>query len=71
MPFALLTMIDQFALSMLSHLPEIPEGQRKQALSSGQRRHRGWRTEVEETLKQMEGPMAVRKSAGARSGEAQ
>jgi hypothetical protein len=67
----LLAMIDQFALSMLSHLPEIPEGQRKQALSSGQRRHRGWRTEVEETLKQMEGPMAVRKSAGARSGEAQ
>jgi hypothetical protein len=67
----LLAMIDQFALSMLSHLPEIPEAQRKQALASGQRRHRGWRTEVEETLKQMEPPSPTRKSASARSGEAQ
>ena len=31
----LLAMLDQFALSMLSHLPEIPEAQRKQALASG------------------------------------
>jgi hypothetical protein len=67
----LLAMIDQFALSMLSHLPEIPDGQRKQALSSGQRRHRGWRIEVEETLKQMETPTPARKSGSARSGEAQ
>ena len=37
----LLGMLDQFALSMLSHLPEIPEGQRKQALASNARRHRG------------------------------
>ena len=57
----LLAMIDQFALSMLSHLPEIPEAQRKQALASGQRSHRGLRAEVEETLKQMEPPVSVRK----------
>ena len=54
----LLTMLDQFALSMLSHLPEIPEAQRKTALASGQRRHRGWRAEVEETLKRMQQPLA-------------
>ena len=53
----LLAMVDQFALSMLSHLPEIPEAQRKQALASGQRRHRGLRAEVEETLKRMEEPV--------------
>jgi hypothetical protein len=67
----LLAMIDQFALSMLSHLSEIPEAQRKQALSSGQRRHRGWRTEVEETLKQMEPGPAARRGAGLRVGEPQ
>jgi hypothetical protein len=50
----LLTMLDHFALSVLSHLPEIPEAQRKAALASGQRRHRGWRAEVEETLKRMQ-----------------
>jgi hypothetical protein len=50
----LLTMFDHFALSLLSHLPEIPEAQRKTALASGQRRHRGWRAEVEETLKRMQ-----------------
>ena len=68
---ALLAMIDQFALSMLSHLPEIPETQRRQALSSGQRRHRGWKTEVEETLKQMEPSPTARRSSSARGGEAQ
>ncbi len=59
----LLAMVDQFALSVLSHLPEIPESQRKQALASGQRRHRGWRAEVEETLKQMEPAPPSRKKA--------
>ncbi|MHB8329124.1 MAG: hypothetical protein ACYDD6_05820 [Acidimicrobiales bacterium] len=65
----LLAMIDQFALSMLSHLPEIPEAQRKQALASGVRRHRGWRAEVEETLKQMEPAAPARKKAVSQSGE--
>jgi hypothetical protein len=54
----LLTMLDQFALSMLTHLPEIPEAQRDQALASGERRHHGWRLEVEDTIKQMESPSA-------------
>ena len=54
----LLTMLDQFALSMLTHMPEIPEAQREQALASGERRHHGWRLEVEDTIKQMETPGA-------------
>ena len=65
----LLAMIDQFALSMLSHMAEIPEAQRKQALASGARRHRGWRAEVEETLKQMEPAAPARKKAVSPSGE--
>jgi hypothetical protein len=65
----LLAMIDQFALRMLSHLPEIPEAQRKQALASGQRRHRGLRAEVEETLKRMEGPAPAQKRSADRNGE--
>ena len=64
----LLAMIDQFALSMLSHLPEIPEAERKQALASGLRRHRGLRAEVEDILKRMEEPAPVPKN-GARNGE--
>jgi hypothetical protein len=62
----LLAMLDQFALS---HLPEIPEAQRKQALASGARRHRGWRAEVEETLKQMEPAPASRKRVVTDNGE--
>jgi hypothetical protein len=65
----LLAMLDQFALSVLSHLPEIPEAQRKQALVSGARRHRGWRAEVEETLKQMDAAPAGKKSAARSNGE--
>lgn len=56
----LLTMLDQFALSMLIHTPEIPEAVRKQAIAAGERRHRGWRAEVEEHLKQMEVPRKQR-----------
>jgi len=65
----LLALVDEFALSMLSHLPEIPEAQRKHALASGQRRHRGLRAEVEETLKRMEEPVATQKSGAVRNGE--
>jgi hypothetical protein len=60
----LLTMLDHFALSLLSHLPEIPEAQRKTALASGQRRHRGWRAEVEETLKRMQQPLPPARNDG-------
>jgi hypothetical protein len=48
----LAAMLDRFALSMLIHTPEIPEAQKKQAIASGKRRHLGWRTEVEEMLKE-------------------
>ena len=58
----LLTMLDQFALSMLTHMPEIPEGKREQALASGERRHHGWRLEVEETIQQLEHPPTNGKS---------
>lgn len=48
----LAAMLDRFALSMLIHTAEIPEVQKKQAIASGKRRHQGWRTEVEEVLKE-------------------
>jgi hypothetical protein len=67
----LLAMLDQFALSMLTHLPEIPEAQREQALASGERRHHGWRLEVEDTIKQMESPGANGKKPVAISDESQ
>jgi hypothetical protein len=52
----LVAMLDQFVLSALIHLPEIPEAQRQQAMAAGERRHRGWRLEVEDLLKQMARP---------------
>jgi len=52
----MLTMLDHFALSMLSHI--------KAALASGQRRHRGWRAEVEETLKRMQQPAPAFRNDG-------
>lgn len=63
-----LTMLDQFALSMLIHTPEIPESQRKQALAAGERRHRGWRAEVEEIVKRME-PAPPKRNPKATDGE--
>lgn len=66
----LLTMVDQFALSMLIHSPEIPESQRKQAIAAGERRHRGWRAEVEESLKRME-PAPPKKGQSKAEGEEQ
>ena len=65
----LLTMLDQFALSVLIHTPEIPEAQRKQAIAAGERRHRGWRAEVEEHLKQMEAARPARTQSGEQRGE--
>jgi len=67
----LLAMLDQFALSMLTHLPEIPEAQREQALASGERRHHGWRLEVEDTIRQMESSGANGKKPVASSDESQ
>jgi hypothetical protein len=67
----LLAMLDQFALSMLTHLPEIPEAQRERALASGERRHHGWRLEVEDTIKQMESAGANGRKPVAISDESQ
>jgi len=61
----LLAMLDQFALSTLTNLPEIPEPLHEQALASGERRHRGWRLEVEDTIRQMESPNTNGKTAAA------
>jgi hypothetical protein len=47
------TMLDQFALTMLIHTPEVPEADRKRAATSGERRHRNWRHAVEELLQEM------------------
>ncbi len=60
-----------FALSMLTHLPEIPEAQRERALASGERRHHGWRLEVEDTIKQMESAGANGNKPVASSDESQ
>jgi hypothetical protein len=49
----LMVMLDQFVLSALSRLPEIPEAQKKQALAAGERRHRDWQHEVEDILRQL------------------
>ena len=65
----LLTMLDQFALSTLIHLPEVPEPQRKQAIAAGERRHRGWRLEVEEILNRMEAPALSRKMTASHEGD--
>ncbi|MGH7878848.1 MAG: hypothetical protein ACREQD_05070 [Candidatus Binataceae bacterium] len=65
----LLAMLDQFALSMLTHLPEIPEAQHEQALGSGERRHHGWRLEVEDTIRQMESQNASGKKVVATGDE--
>ncbi|MGH7812393.1 MAG: hypothetical protein ACREQI_00115 [Candidatus Binataceae bacterium] len=67
----LLTMLDQFALSMLTHMPEIPEARREQALASGERRHHGWRLEVEETIQQLEHPPTNGKKAASSADETQ
>jgi hypothetical protein len=67
----LLSMLDQFALSMLTHLPEISEAQREQALASGERRHHGWRLEVEDTLRHMEPRSASGRRATAHRDEPQ
>ncbi|MGH7839112.1 MAG: hypothetical protein ACREQC_14970 [Candidatus Binataceae bacterium] len=65
----LLAMLDQFALSMLTHLPEIPEAQHEQALGRGERRHHGWRLEVEDTIRQLESQNASGKKVVATSDE--
>lgn len=64
----LVVMLDQFVLSALIHLPEVAEEQRKQAIAAGERRHRGWRLEVEDTLKQMTQPTGTNGASVAGNG---
>ena len=61
----LIVMLDQFALSALIHVSEIPEAQKERALTAGERRHRGWQQEVAHLLRQLRAqPAAERESAG-------
>ncbi len=46
----LTAMVDQFVLTMLINMPEIPESRNEQAIAAGQRRHRGWQRAVEQLL---------------------
>ena len=64
----LIVMIDQLALSALSHVPEIPEAQRKQALAVGERRHRDWQHEVEDILRQLRAESAEDRQTRAANG---
>jgi hypothetical protein len=64
----LIVMVDQFVLSALSHLPEIPEMQKKQALAVAERRHRDWQHEVEEILRQLRAEAAEDRHAAASDG---
>ncbi len=46
----LTAMVDQFVLTMLINMPEIPESRNEQAIAAGERRHRGWQRAVEQLL---------------------
>jgi hypothetical protein len=61
----LIVMLDQFALSALIHVSEIPEAQKERALTAGARRHRGWQQEVASLLRQLRAqPATEQESAG-------
>jgi hypothetical protein len=64
----LMVMLDQFVLSALSRLPEIPEAQKKQALAVGERRHRDWQREVEDILRQLRAESAEDRQPAAANG---
>jgi alkanesulfonate monooxygenase SsuD/methylene tetrahydromethanopterin reductase-like flavin-dependent oxidoreductase (luciferase family) len=64
----LIVMLDQFVLSAFSHLPEIPEAQKKQAQAMGGRRHRDWQHEVEDILRQLRGESAEDRHTAAGNG---
>jgi hypothetical protein len=61
----LIVMLDQFALSALIHVAEIPEAHKERALTAGERRHRGWQQEVANLLRQLRAqPATEQESAG-------
>jgi len=49
----LTAMFDRFVLSNLVHTPEVPEANRSDAISSGERRYANWREAVKEVLDQL------------------
>ena len=52
----LTAMLDRFVLSNLVHTPEVPEANRSDAISSGERRYANWREAVKEVLDQLGTP---------------
>jgi len=48
-----IVMLDQFALSALMHLAEIPEAQRERARAAAERRHSEWQGRVTELLREL------------------
>jgi hypothetical protein len=48
-----ISMLDQFALTMLVHIPEVAKEQRKSAAASGERRYQNWKRAVDELVRDM------------------
>ncbi len=67
----LIVMLDQFALSVLIHAPEIPETQKELALDAGERRHRGWQHKVADILRQLRSSTAPENNHRAASNGAE
>ena len=53
----LTAMLDRFVLSNLVHTSEVPEANRSNAISSGERRYGNWREAVKELLDQIGAPL--------------
>jgi hypothetical protein len=49
----MIVMLDQFALTVMMHLAEIPEVQRERTRATADRRHRDWQLRVEELLREL------------------
>jgi hypothetical protein len=65
-----IVMLDQFALSVLMHLAEIPGAQRDRATAAAERRHRDWQQRVEELLRQLRVEASGEKPAGGNGAHA-
>ena len=46
-----ISMLDQFALTMLVHIPEVAKEQRKSAAASGERRYQNWKRAVDDLVR--------------------
>jgi hypothetical protein len=64
----LTAMLDQFALTMLINTPEIAEAKKDQAITAGERRHRGWQRAVEQLLNETPPEAAASARAGHGNG---